>query len=49
MKKKEVRLENIEIALLDLALAIESGEWQGVYQKTAETILIPPPKKKPTK
>ena len=38
-KMKNKRLEKIEICLLDIALAVESGEWQGVYQKTAETLM----------
>jgi len=33
------RMENIEIALMDIALAIESGEWQGIYQKVGNQIL----------
>jgi hypothetical protein len=30
--------ERIEIALLDLAEAIQEGSWQGVYQHTANTL-----------
>lgn len=42
----ETRLYHIETALLDLALDVEQGNWQGVYRKT-NAILQPLPAPSP--
>lgn len=34
----EDRMERLEVAILDVALAVQEGRWDGVYQDVAQTL-----------